>query len=681
MSAVPTSLPSVAATPVVPEVTTQPVTAVPAAVPITPESAPVAGAGAAVATAIAVPEPNGKPAAAAPSPSTIIRESKETIQADGVYTVPLSMLDNERYPNARNAAEMEDAYENFIPDLAASIGVSKMTVAISGAWEPDGSRIDIIDGHCRYNALCVLALDKLVREFNRTNGYSPSDDGFVNIFHPAATYTRLKDGVPMQRHGRDWVRQAGGEWAAKYDAALAATMVNVTTQRVADDLEASVRCLGAFTRKELSVASKVAEIVRVLGLGYKANKLAKAISASEPAISHAKNVYGIPEMLRGIAADADKYGVTNNLTPETVAGIKAAFATAIDEYERRTSLRENEPTAIKFSLCRDLYSALNGMPNKDIPPLPFMSVLKVLSSLVGLSQTGKPQPKAEVMNYGDFKAMIDDERKALSATVVEVTAGAVTGGGTPTSTTAPGTAPVSTGNSPVVAPVNPGVPGGIISGGATVAGVATPGTPVTGVTPGVSTADLGATQTAGKDAATEASIKAANLASGTPAASPTVPADDIIAGDEVESMDALLASSANDPAAQAAEQARQQAAEAAKASGQLQTKTREAELQRYRPLPGDTVEKLANTMLVDCEAATATMLDIPAYLLAAKELFNTLGMAVEADAINQVYAEYLALGDEYLGALQAFLAAKGTDEEKARIEAMRPVYSGVKLSA
>lgn len=554
-----------------------------------------------------------------------VPDSKQ-IPLEGDYTVSLNKLDITKYKNYRLEAK-----EKHILELMGLLKEHGQLNSVLGAWQPDGT-IALVAGFCRYEAMERLALEKIIDEYNHAHGHpKPDNEGYIPVgsFGFDSRAKRLK------------VREAGGEWMKKYDAALASYQIKVTTTIIEDEADAALKNIASNAYEKPPLLDLCKQIETLMQKpGITAKKVAKALKLNETTVSLHRKINECPKFLRELF-QKDLSELAKK--PEEQQIVRDTLITAVSELERRLGLEAENPQSISYSHAREFAGAVM---HKE--PMSLTGAAKALKDLVCMGDNGKVSD-AGTPEYSVFMAKLR-EAKRIGKEPAPAPAAATPPAATPTVdlTTlskeqleqfdkaaaavvpAPAAAPpVSTGNQP--APAVPTVPASPLP----------TATPTVVAQPALSPAEL----------AKQAEIEAAN--------------SEFVG----TSTDALL--DAEGDAAPIGETL----ATAADA-GQTNKKLTDAPVaSKYKPKPPEKIENAANRMIdYASDTERATPIDQASYLLAAAQLFSMVGMDEAQMAANEAYVNFVEGLNKYLNLLETNVKEKSGEAVLKEIQVVRPQF-------
>lgn len=555
------------------------------------------------------------------------------IPLEGDYTVSLGKIDITKYKNYR-----QEAKEKHILELIGLLKEHGQLNSVLGAWQPDGT-IALVAGFCRYEAMERMALEKVIDEYNHAHGHpKPTDEGYVPV-----------GGLGFEsRAARLKVREAGGDWLKKYDAALGAANIKVTTTIIEDAADAALKNIAsnAYEKPPLMDLCKQIEIL-MQQPGITAKRVAKALKLNETTVSLHRKINECPKFLRELfAKDLSELAKK----PEEQTIVRDTLLTAVAELERRLGLETENPQSISYSHAREFAGAVM---HKE--PMSLAGVAKALKDLVCMGDNGKIS-EAGTPEYSVFKAKLNEAKRIGKEPVPAPAAAPAAAPAIPTADLsslskeqleqfdkaaaaqsvphpAPA-APVSTGNSP-----------------APVAAAPAPASPLPTSTPTV----VSAPAMSPAELAKQAEIEAAN--------------SEFVG----TSTDALL-----DAEGDAAPIGETLAVDV----GQTNKKVTDAPvLSKYKPKPPEKIENAANRMLdYASDTERATPIEQAGYLLASSQLFTMVGMDEASMAVNEAYVNFVEGTNKYLLLLENHVKEKSGEAVLKEIQATRPVYARPQLA-
>jgi hypothetical protein len=574
-------------------------------------------------------------------------EPKDTVQisqeipAEGTVTVTLAQIDVTRFKNYR-----KQATETHLMDLFGKIKEHKQLTPVIGAWLPNG-KIGLIAGFCRYEAMERLAMEKLVREYNQANGKEAGQEGYISL-GGAGFNSRLE---------REKILLAGGEWKAKYEAALKGYNILVRTIVVDDDADAALKNVVENTYDKPPLADLCDRIEDLLTHPEITQKrVARALKMSEPAVSQHRKIHACPEFMRKkFAGDLSELAKK----PEDQVVIRQQLLTAVAEFERRLSLDPENGQSISFSHAREFSGAI--MHTKE--EMTVAGIAKALKDLVVMQDNGTLSTH-NTPEYGVFMAKLRDAKRLGKKGEEEPAAAGAAAGATPTTPAAGTAAPVATHD---LSSLSQETAARFDKAGENLhPAVSTGNQPAAPAATTAPTTPLAATQTpvvskqptlSPEDQARQAEIEASNAAADSPASDRM----DELTGPSTESL--IAAEGVDTPVA-------------APTDGQMKGKTTDAPVaSKYRPKAPEKIEQAANRMLdYASDEQRATPIDQAGYLLASTQLFNAVGMEDAERAVNEAFVNFNEGLNKYLEALtNSVKEAKGEVVLK-EIQALMPKF-------
>lgn len=582
---------------------------------------------------------------------TIQQTQVVSIPAEGQVSVPLDQVDDTMFPNYRKNVD-----EDHINQLSKEIKEHGQLTPCGGSWSKDGSKIGIWSGFCRLEAMRRLATEKVVKEYNEAMGKKSGDDGYIP-----------PGGLGFDNHKlREQIRQVGGEWAAKYEAALKAYKIDFKTIPVEDDVDAALKGISANTMDKpplMDLCQRIDDLcnTEINGAKVTAKRIAGALKMTEAQISHHRKIYATANYLRETLVGTTEKPVdltALGLKPEEAEAERQSLATAIGEWERRLRLRKDNPQAISFSHAREFS---NAVQNKQ-EPMTLAGIARLLRFLVSLSSTGKPStdatPDWTVFNnrLRDFRKLgkaAEEPAPAAGATAAPAAAAPAAAAGVDTSTLsadqkaqfAAAGAAAAVATAPAQSAAQPP---------ATTA-------PVVAQCPALSA----------EDQAKMAEVNAANDV-------PVNTLDDLVK--PAETTDELLAGT---PAAATTPPPAGQPA--GPTDGQMKSKTVEGGPESvYKVKPPEKIESLANRMLDHLDntdpEANATFIDQLGYLLSSVQLFGVIGMDDPVNILQEIYVNQSEAANSYIAKLEATVKECKGDEFLADVRKLRPQFTRPKLT-
>lgn len=606
-------------------------------------------------TITAAPAAPAAPAPAAPAPVNPITEVgasatelsqtvTRTIDPSGTYRVALHQIKIDVYPNYRKSVT-----EAYLKTLVIALGNNRdgqQISSINGAWV-DGYYIALIAGFCRVEAMQRNALKKVVDAYNESFGFSNGDVGFIPLGGKGfdSYYDRLK------------IRDAGPEWAEKYDKALKDYPVNIITAPVANKLEAMCRNFGENNiREDTCLFDNMVRIQEFVDSGMKGNDIAKLAKANVSAVSQYTKIW---EFVR----DFPKM-IEMNTKPGTVERQHAI--NAFNEFVRRSKLMKDSDEKVPFSHARDY----TGIVLHSKAPLSWPRSIDLLKKLVCLNDKGEPT-KGETMDYGAFQTRCKDAQRLDQLPAVDPNAVAPATGVIPSLTLPTGVDPSATPHTAesLAAQQAAGVVTNVVSPAT--------GNPVVPVQPTVpnKTAEV----VRPEDAAREAAIGNANLtkADAVQIAAPTsadlappashdkdAPIEDLTAFDAGDDYMQSLVGTGVD----ASDLAPILPTGERKGSTMLSSSPTE----RYAMSSPEKLETKALRLVSVALDKETDLVDRACQMFSAINLFAAIGRSGEMDACHTSYVEYVEKVIAYVDALKATADKSASDADKAMLASLLP---------
>lgn len=651
------------------------------------------------------PEPAAKVEAKAEMPAAIQRTVE--VPREGVTSISLHDLDTGYIKNYRTEISTE-----YIDSRRKSLDEHGMLQPVVGLWSKDGTKIYLIAGFCRTFAEWQRALKKLVKEYNTHFQYEEGMEGYISL--DGLTYRKVGerkteelvkdaegketlvekmvpkyapvddnlDTVSRQKH-LELIKQAGQEWADKFNAALKGKMINVRTVDLGDpdtketkDRASIKNIVENDERTDPSLWDKLSKVETMIEMGYKQKDIAVSLGKTQGVISAYRTIYGCGAMIKEtwtleVLAAQFKLDVK---VPDQLAKLQQLVDVrdaCILEFNRRLRLPATDELHIKIGLAKDFAFAA-----KDMEELPPKVGLGIFQTLTQVGDNAKPT-EAGTLQYPVFATKLRDAKRVAKlpdAPVAE--AGTVTPGADPNSVSelaalqehAAKTAAELTASAAAPATTTAAAPAG----------------------PAVSAKPEAVRP---EDAAAQAEIAAANAqAAGTATsgeASEVGLATDTEAQDDAEFQKMLAEEAAQtgevkDPLAAAATGEAAAGAAATKApDGQMRTKTvtAEAVVFKYKVRAAESLEKQALARLKDAQDPMSHLFDISGNLIASAELLSAIGMDKESAAVNKAYVPFDEACRTYFDKLEEFAGSHGTEAERQTMTAMRPKYSAIDMIA
>ncbi len=566
-------------------------------------------------------------------------QSMSDIPLEGNVTVSLAQVDITRYKNYRTEAK-----ELHIMELMGLLKEHGQLNSCVGAWQSNGT-IALVAGFCRFEAMERIALESLLREYNKANGKDgPNDEGFISL-----------GGLGFDsRKNRIKVREAGGDWTKKYDAALAGYNINFSTVIVENDADAALKNIASNAYEKPPLLDLCRQIEKLLQQpDITAKKVAKALKLNETTVSLHRKINACPEALRKLFA-----GDVSDLAkkPEEQQVVRDSLLTAVAEFERRLALEQDNPQSISYSHAREF---AGSVMHKD-QPMTLAGVAKALKDLVMMHDNGKLS-EAATPDYTVFMAKLKEAKRIGKVVDAAVTAAAAPGQTPATAGAVANPASTAVGNistlsaeqqaqfdaashtaaPPAAAPVSTGNNAALTAPAATVpAAVTTTPTlaPQASKTP--------------EELARQAEIDAANSAEfvGTSTAS-------------------LLDAEGDVPVVAAAAEA--------PTDGQTRSKTTDAPVAtKYRDAkPPEKIENMANRMLDyagDVERSTPA--EQAGYMLCSANLFNACGLLDAETAVNESFVNFMEGLNKYFSSLENTVKEARGEAVLREIQQLKPVF-------
>lgn len=590
---------------------------------------------------------------------------------EGVVVATLFDVDPTWIENYRSEIGDDDLQQLYGSIEEASkkpmIGI-KQTVL--GTWNQGLTKILLVAGFCRYLCAYLYALRPLIKKYNEHFGYKNGDPGWLPY---NGTDTSKENRNARRSPTERWkairtIRDQGGEWAEQFDNALKSWKLQINLRDYGDPETAEAKALAMIdnvdeneNRTDPSLWDKLSRIDSLVNAGAKAKKIADVMGLTEGQVSAYRKISSVPDMLRERFSSAEVEAAFPDVKERQKE--QGMIEVAIAEYLRRLREPKDSPETISVSHAKDFAFVIN---NKN-KPINVKELSRLTRRLVALSEAGTPTTKA-TPDLTVFRSFIEQAIKATKLpdeptapqTGAEMLAASVEGGGGTTAKAGHGDGPT-----PEDLAIQQASEKAAVAAAATIK---------------QQQADA-----ASGDAAKEAELKAAN-ATAPPLVAPLTsvpPIKELKAGDEAGlvsqeeledeiGFDEMVSGVAvpGDLAAAAAQ------TKPADPTGQTRTKTKDADLSKYTRIADEKVEHSANAYLKDSATeATATIVDIAGYLLAATEDFFMLGMQPQYNVCNKLHVEYSTKANDYLKNLEDFLEKKATAEEKELIRSLKPVYA------
>lgn len=568
---------------------------------------------------------------------TITLDTKAEIAREGNFTISLKQVDPTRYKNYR-----QDAKEAHIMELMGLLKEHGQLNTCLGAWQKDGT-IALVAGFCRFEAMCRLALTPLINEYNKFNNKEPADEGYI-----------APGGHGFKSHEtRIKVREAGGDWTAKYDAALAGYNINFTTAIVEDETDAALMNIASNSYDKPPLIDLCRQIETLLNQGITGKRIAKALKMSETVVSLHRKINSTPAYLRKLF-EGDISELAKK--PEEQQLLRDSLMTAVGEFERRLSLEQDNPQSISYSHAREFAGAVAN--SKD--PMTLRGIVKALKDLVLMSDGGKIS-EAATPDYTLFMAKLREAKRIGKEAPAEAAPG-----GTPATTGAAAAAPVAA--SPDLSGLSAEQMAQFDQAGAAVAPVqlATPAAVVSTGNPTVTTPTVATTSPtvvpqpapSPEEQARQAEIDASNAEFvGTSTSSLLDAEGDLVGADGAGGTIPV--------------------AIAAPTDGQTRSKTTDAPvLAKYKNAkPPEKVELLANRMLdYATDTERATVIEQGGYLLASAQLFNACGLEAAEASVNEVFVNFMEDGNKYLLALENMVKEARGEATLLEMQQLRPKF-------
>lgn len=581
------------------------------------------------------------PEAAAPEKekisTTITLDTKAEISREGNVTVSLKQVDPTRFKNYR-----QEAKEAHIMELMGLLKEHNQLNSCLGAWQKDGT-IALVAGFCRFEAMLRLALTPLINEYNKFNNKQPGDEGYI-----------APGGFGFKSHeNRLKVRQAGGEWTAKYDAALAGYNINFTTVIVEDEADAALMNIASNAYDKPPLMDLCRQIESLLKEGnITAKRVAKSLKMSETVVSLHRKINATPAHLRELFK-GDLSELKKN--PEEQQVLRDGLMTAVGELEKRLSLEQENPQSISYSHAREFAGAVISKE-----PMTLAGTVKALRDLVVISDNGKLSDAA-TPDYTVFMAKLREAKRIGKAPEPTVAPGETPA--TAPAAAAPGATPlsdVSTLSAEQQAQfAQAGMAAAPITMPTPVVGAAvSTGNPITTTTPTV----VAPPALSPEDQARQAEIDASNSEFVGTSTSALLEAE----GDAGIDGGVGIAT-----------------AIAAPTDGQMSGKTKDAPVAaKYKNAkPPEKVEMFANQMLdFASDTERSTIFEQGGYLLASAQLFNACGLAEAEDKVNEVFVNFMEGGNKYLLALEDTVKQARGEATLREMQQMKPTFVRPSLS-
>lgn len=568
---------------------------------------------------------------------TITLDTKAEIAREGNFTVSLKQVDPTRYKNYR-----QEAKEAHIMELMGLLKEHGQLNSCLGAWQKDGT-IALVAGFCRFEAMMRLALKPVVDEYNKFNKKEPGDEGYIPY-----------GGFGFKSHeNRIKVREAGGEWTAKYDAALAGYNINFSTVIVEDDADAALMNIAsnAYDKPPLIDLCRQIENLLKQGNGITAKRVAKALKMSETVVSLHRKINATPAHLRTLFS-----GDLSELAkkPEDQQVLRDTLMTAVAEFERRLALEQDNPQSISYSHAREF---AGHVISKD--PMTLAGVAKALKDLVLMGDNGKLAIDAATPDYTVYMAKLR-EAKRIGKVLPEAAVPGQTPATAPApAASAPATIDTSTLSAEQLAQFD--------QAGKAAAPVAMPAAPVsTGNPPAVATTTptvVPAPALSPEDQARQAEIDASNSEFVGTSTSSLLDAE----GD-LPPVGEAIAVATGTPAA---------------TDGQTRGKTTDAPVSaKYKNAkPPEKIEVTANRMLDFAgDTERSTVLEQGGYLLTSAYLFNACGLEEAEAAVNEVFVNFMEEANKYLLTLEDTVKQARGEATLVEIQKLRPKFVRPKLA-
>lgn len=589
---------------------------------------------------------------------------------EGGIAVSLFDINNKWIKNYRR-----DAFDHKLNALRKSInegtvkdgGLWRLGVMMSliGCWSKDKTYVNLAGGFCRLEACHQIALKEVIDDYNKHFGYKEGDEGFVYVSgNPKSDES--PDTLSREKH-RLKVRDQGGEWAEKYDAALKShtLLFNLKDWGDPDTDEAKRKGLLANfdenrNRTDPSLWDSIERVVELSAMGYKGSEIQATLDLSAAAVSQYKTLHAMPEEMRAhFSGDAFEKEYPN---VEDRALALATLTTCLSEFIARLKLPPADPKCIDFSKAREVVYAIKPDGKKQVK---MKDRLRLLRLLTRVGDDGKATDIAttdlSTINTEIRAAQNFAKEKVAEATPEQINASV-------DAAAAAAAAAVSAGKVEAPATVAQQAPAASAATPAT----ATPASPAP-VQTNVPQAGPSTTQ---PNAAIEAEIAAANngvVADRLPVDVPPAELEESLSLDDILDGDLSI----GDDHLAAAEQALAEAkSNAGESLGQMASKMQDVKVDKYaNKVAPETLERWAIDDLKNVTRNENSTIFTAAIALAnATTLLNAIGNSRDRDVINKQSLEFLAACESYHAKLEEIVGAKATMEEKAELMAMRPKY-------
>lgn len=584
----------------------------------------------------------------------------------GTLRFKLSEINNLHIDNYRTTVdddELDDLRDSISQGTDHKSGVCGVKQSILGCWDSTKTKALLSGGFRRYECCLQVALKKIVDEFNESFAYEKDNPKFIHLNGNPFGKKAAPSTVDRQKH-REQIREQGGEWQAKYDAALAHYSVELKLEDSygdpdtedgkammhADNLLSNDTCVAP------SFYDKMRLVNKLQAAGTKSNIISRKMKVSAPVVSTLTKIYNLGDAMRLRFSGKELDAAYPN--PEDKTKALATLEVGLAEMIRRMKLSPKDDDVIEISKAKTVANALDN----DKEPIKLPDCIDLLSLLTRLTPDGKPTNHSTP----DLSTLESNIRakKALAKAPVITDAPLVTA---PTPATVASNLTDSVNEAMAILTSSPPTP------------VVVPPAPVTKPVE----APLPANDTLTGDKAIEAQIAAENrlanadvppmeAMAGMPVMGEEMNLEDIInAGgiDEAEANDALKAAAATAPAA-------------AQPTGEMRTKTTEATVERYKITPPEAIERRAADQVNSVATFEgASVFEIAQALGAANELFSIIGLRKQEQIVNKATIAYVDQAGKWLNALTAFVDAMADESTKAEIAKLKPTYVAPSLTA
>lgn len=305
--------------------------------------------------------------------------------------------------------------EEHIRNLSQSLGKNKQGQQLQPVvvgWFEEEKLHSLVDGWCRDEAFERNALHALIKEWNTSKGLEPGNKDYVPY---VLSDEDVKEGVSpfTLRAKRERIKEAGGEWAEKYQAALEDMPVNIQVKVYKNKLDALADSAAANEgREDVCAYDTALRIVELLEGGMTGAAVAKRLAISGGKVTQYKTLFEFPEKIEKYLRES--VGTEGGISEEDAKWLNMC----LNEFRRRVRLARSSNAAIKMSFVRAFDTAVFGKNGYSQASTAY----KLLRLLLNIGDDDTLKTKQPCMPFGQWtKALSDAKAKEKAAVVTDET--------------------------------------------------------------------------------------------------------------------------------------------------------------------------------------------------------------------------------------------------------------------